>query len=495
MPKKKNKVKQHDVSIAGERLTINHGRALLGLQKPSETFRGRVCPGPSGPGRRGRTIVLVGHDFMGDAWNLRKYIQDIQLSTGARVLGNIDTIRTIRRCEGAKEGIGEGLTDIVRQYDVVSGDGKSSGGKWQYPGAHNAGVDAAVNLSALLGLCLDGTIHYLFNYADFVILDGNGNPSSATLDLTKPVPFPFCGDPIFVCVDIEHKEYEDRLGNKPCTEFGFAVLDTQRIQGIPPGDEKASNWVSKFEYDHIIVKEWEHWRQTAFNRGDPKAFEALNYGKSEVLPDEEIDEWIHDFFWALACRPVASPSLPPPDIAAPAVPSPSIPPPPPPSVPLPDVHPPDIAAPDSAAPAVPSPSIPPPPPPSVPLPDVHPPDIASPDSASPAAPSPEVVSPAAPPPAAPPPAVPPPAAISPEVASPAASSPTAASALDFSGPPGPGGLAASSQGDDEQESEIEGEHDITGELIRGACAHELRFHECRRGTCSNKDSLCRAYAL
>ena len=86
----------------------------------------------------------------------------------------------------------------------------------------------------------------------------------SSIDLTKPVPFPFAGDPIFVCIDVEHKEFTNR-GAKPFTEFGFLVVDTAHIRGILPGDELASNWIVKIERYHITIKEHKNWKPSAFN--------------------------------------------------------------------------------------------------------------------------------------------------------------------------------------------------------------------------------------
>ncbi|KAL9041118.1 MAG: hypothetical protein Q9180_001492 [Flavoplaca navasiana] len=259
---------------------------------------GLDLPGPQGPGGPGRLAIFVGHDFNDDALNLESIIKDFSI-VALKPLGAIDTHHTVEKTVDGREGIGLGLRDLVRRYDVTQGEYQDQ--KWEFRGAHNAGIDAYVNLCALLGMCLDPQLTYNSHTANFIASDG-----SLTLDLSKPVPFPYLSNPIFICIDFEHKEYADDYGHKPITEIGIATLDTLHIADIPPGDEKASNWIEKVEKDHVVVQEYQNWRQSAFNNGDPWSFQNLGYGKSEIINEDQLDDWLKNLLYAFACRKPAA---------------------------------------------------------------------------------------------------------------------------------------------------------------------------------------------
>ena len=41
----------------------------------------------------------------------------------------------------------------------------------------------------------------------------------STMDLAQVAPFPALLYPIFLCIDFEHKEFQDASGKKPITEI------------------------------------------------------------------------------------------------------------------------------------------------------------------------------------------------------------------------------------------------------------------------------------
>ena len=101
------------------------------------------------------------------------------------------------------------------------------------------------------------------------------------LDTTKPVPYPFDMDVVFVCVDVESYERQ----HKAITEVGISSLDTKDLIGIPPGQDGKS-WIDKIHSRHFRIRETSHLQNTEFVVGCPDRFEKA-FGISEWISKEE----------------------------------------------------------------------------------------------------------------------------------------------------------------------------------------------------------------
>src|SRR5689334_21942416 len=74
----------------------------------------------------------------------------------------------------------------------------------------------------------------------------------------------------FVCVDVEAFEFNTNL----ITEVGFAVLDTEDIIGIAPGED-GRNWIAAMQGYHFRISEYTHLKNKKFVKGCPEKF---NFG-------------------------------------------------------------------------------------------------------------------------------------------------------------------------------------------------------------------------
>lgn len=82
-----------------------------------------------------------------------------------------------------------------------------------------------------------------------------------------PPPFQTECDIRFVCIDVEAHE----SANKIVTEIGIAILDTQDIVDLSPG-ENGRNWFNKIEAHHLRVAEVAHVVNCRFVQGCPDDF-------------------------------------------------------------------------------------------------------------------------------------------------------------------------------------------------------------------------------
>ena len=112
-------------------------------------------------------------------------------------------------------------------------------------------------------------------------------PHSAT-DLSKPAPFPFEGNVIFVSVDLEWWEQPP----SPCTEVGIATLDTDDLVGLAPGPGCA-NWLARIRPVHLRVREHADKVNRTYLVGCPDRFE---FGASEFIGGAEVAGRLGDCF-------------------------------------------------------------------------------------------------------------------------------------------------------------------------------------------------------
>ncbi|KAI2642644.1 hypothetical protein GGS21DRAFT_184121 [Xylaria nigripes] len=94
-------------------------------------------------------------------------------------------------------------------------------------------------------------------------------------DVSKPTPFKDREHVRFVCVDFEAYERSP----KTVTEVGLAILDTEEITEVPPG-ERGENWFSKIQYYHFRIAERLHMINHQWVQGCPEDF---NFGESRIV--------------------------------------------------------------------------------------------------------------------------------------------------------------------------------------------------------------------
>ena len=106
------------------------------------------------------------------------------------------------------------------------------------------------------------------------------------LDITKPAPYLFNLNVLFVCVDIEVYERD----SKKLTEIGISTLDTLDIIKTPPG-EGGIEWMKHMRCRHFRTVEYAHLVNRDFVSGCPDKFET-NFGTSEWVSVNEIPQVI-----------------------------------------------------------------------------------------------------------------------------------------------------------------------------------------------------------
>ncbi|KAF7550426.1 hypothetical protein G7046_g8017 [Stylonectria norvegica] len=90
---------------------------------------------------------------------------------------------------------------------------------------------------------------------------------------------------VFVSVDVEALEYPPN----PVSEVGLAILDTNDIVGITPG-EGGRNWWPKIRNHHLRVKEYSKLRNRDFIKGCPDNF---NFGTSTFPRKAQVAEAVY----------------------------------------------------------------------------------------------------------------------------------------------------------------------------------------------------------
>ncbi|KAL8842064.1 MAG: hypothetical protein Q9170_000667 [Blastenia crenularia] len=106
------------------------------------------------------------------------------------------------------------------------------------------------------------------------------------LIISEPAPFPFYDNVVFICVDVEAYEKNER----PITEIGISTLDTNDLIGLSPG-EVGKNWMDKIRARHLRIKETAHLNNFEFVAGCADRFEP-EFGKSEWISFKEAPQVI-----------------------------------------------------------------------------------------------------------------------------------------------------------------------------------------------------------
>ena len=101
--------------------------------------------------------------------------------------------------------------------------------------------------------------------------------SRQVIDVTRPVPYAFHREVVFVAIDVEWYE----RSNKTITEIGISTLDTAALLDIPPG-KGCLSWMEQIRARHFRIKEHSHLVNSDFVAGCADRFEAA-FGTSEWI--------------------------------------------------------------------------------------------------------------------------------------------------------------------------------------------------------------------
>ncbi|KAL8847317.1 MAG: hypothetical protein Q9221_007633 [Calogaya cf. arnoldii] len=118
------------------------------------------------------------------------------------------------------------------------------------------------------------------------------------LNISEPAPFAFQDHVVFVCVDIEAYEKD----NRPITEIGVSTLDTHDLVGLSPG-ECGKAWMKKIRSRHFRIKETAHLHNSEYVAGCADRFEP-EFGVSEWVSFKEAPQVIASCFRPPYSRPL-----------------------------------------------------------------------------------------------------------------------------------------------------------------------------------------------
>ncbi|KAI4177197.1 MAG: hypothetical protein LQ343_000680 [Gyalolechia ehrenbergii] len=118
------------------------------------------------------------------------------------------------------------------------------------------------------------------------------------LDISEPAPFEFRSNVVFICVDVEAYEKNER----PITEIGISTLDTSDLIGLPPG-EVGKTWMKKIRTRHFRIKETAHLHNSEFVAGCADRFEP-EFGESEWISFKDAPQVIASCFRPPYSRPL-----------------------------------------------------------------------------------------------------------------------------------------------------------------------------------------------
>ncbi|KAL8673328.1 MAG: hypothetical protein Q9168_002252 [Polycauliona sp. 1 TL-2023] len=110
------------------------------------------------------------------------------------------------------------------------------------------------------------------------------------LIVTEPAPFTFQDNVVFICVDVEAYEKD----NRPITEIGVSTLDTNDLIGLSPG-EGGKGWMKKIRSRHFRIKETAHLHNSEYVAGCADRFEP-EFGVSEWISFKEAPQVIASCF-------------------------------------------------------------------------------------------------------------------------------------------------------------------------------------------------------
>lgn len=104
------------------------------------------------------------------------------------------------------------------------------------------------------------------------------------LDEAAPAPYPFDRSIVFICVDVEAYEHDQ----KKITEIGISTFDSLDIVQVPPG-KGGTNWTSHLRCRHFRIVENSHLNNIDFISGCADKFET-KFGTSEWISIKEAPQ-------------------------------------------------------------------------------------------------------------------------------------------------------------------------------------------------------------
>ena len=110
------------------------------------------------------------------------------------------------------------------------------------------------------------------------------------LDVALPSPYDFDRNVVFICVDAEAYEKDQRK----ITEIGISTLDTLDLVHLAPGPGGEA-WMKKIRCRHFRIVEYAHLNNTEFVAGCADRFQN-NFGKSEWISIKEAPQVVASCF-------------------------------------------------------------------------------------------------------------------------------------------------------------------------------------------------------
>ncbi|KAH6654351.1 hypothetical protein BKA67DRAFT_658655 [Truncatella angustata] len=104
--------------------------------------------------------------------------------------------------------------------------------------------------------------------------------TNAGWNVSCKAPFTMDSSVKFVCVDVEANE----LNTSTITEIGLAILDTEDIEDVPPG-ERGKSWFPYIEAHHLRIEEYRTIVNSKYIQGCPDEF---GFGYSEFIAQKDV---------------------------------------------------------------------------------------------------------------------------------------------------------------------------------------------------------------
>ncbi|KAK4989201.1 hypothetical protein LTR66_001197 [Elasticomyces elasticus] len=112
--------------------------------------------------------------------------------------------------------------------------------------------------------------------------------TTQTIDPSKPCPFPFLSDVIFISIDLEAFEHAHHI----VTEVGVAIFDTRSAVDLAPGAD-AMHWIAQMDCRHLRLSEHAKLVNKRYVKGCPDKFD---FGESEWITHKEAAPKLSEIF-------------------------------------------------------------------------------------------------------------------------------------------------------------------------------------------------------
>lgn len=118
----------------------------------------------------------------------------------------------------------------------------------------------------------------------FGVVSETVNKENTEIDMSRPAPYPFEKQPVFISVDIESWERDHKL----ITEIGVSTIDTLDLMNLAP-----ESWHARIRSRHFRISGREKFANRVFVHGCPDHFQ---FGVSEFVPIEEAARIVDSCF-------------------------------------------------------------------------------------------------------------------------------------------------------------------------------------------------------